>query len=116
MKAPIQISHGRREGSSLRPGPGPLSRALLSGHLVSRASLAKMMQTAPASQDGLGIFATDLPCGRFWGHSGRILDYRTVVDASGNSARIAVISVRGPIGHDPDDSALLCPSSASNTS
>ena len=80
------------------------------------SSLAKMMQTAPASQDGLGIFATDLPCGRFWGHSGRILDYRTVVDASGSSARIAVISVRGPIGHDPDDSALLCPSSASNTS
>jgi Beta-lactamase len=75
--------------------------ALLSGHLVSRASLAKMMQTAPASQDGLGIFAADLPCGRFWGHNGRILDYRTVVDATGNSARIAVISVRGPIGHDP---------------
>ena len=90
--------------------------ALLSGHLVSRASLAKMMQTAPSSQDGLGIFAADLPCGRFWGHNGRILDYRTVVDASGNSARIAVISVRGPIGHDPDDSALLCPSLASNTS
>jgi D-alanyl-D-alanine carboxypeptidase len=91
--------------------------ALLSGHLVSRASLAKMMQTTPGpTQDGLGIFATDHPCGRFWGHTGGILDYQTIVDASGNGARIAVISVHGPIAHSPDDSALLCPSSTSNTS
>ena len=91
--------------------------ALLSGHLVSRASLAKMMQTTPSpTQDGLGIFATDHPCGRFWGHTGGILDYQTIVDASGNGARIAVISVHGPIAHSPDDSALLCPSSTSNTS
>ncbi len=90
--------------------------ALLSGHLVSRASLAEMMQTAGPFQDGLGIFAASLPCGRFWGHSGGILDYGTLVDASGNSARIAVISVRGPIGQRPDESALLCPSSARNTS
>lgn len=91
--------------------------ALLSGHLVSRASLAKMMQTTPGpTQDGLGIFATDLPCGRFWGHTGGILDYQTVVDVSANGVRVAVISVHGPIAHSPDDSALLCPSSTSNTS
>ena len=95
--------------------------ALLSGHLVSRASLAKMMQTAPGSlgifsEDGLGIFAASLPCGRFWGHQGGILDYGTFVAASGNGARVAVISVRGPIQQPPDESALLCPSSASNTS
>ena len=91
--------------------------ALLSGHLVSRASLAKMMQTAPGpSQDGLGIFAASLRCGRFWGHQGGILDYGTLVEASGNGARIAVISVRGPVGQPPDESALLCPSSASNAS
>ena len=88
--------------------------ALLSGHLVSRASLANMKQAVAAgpSEDGLGIFATSLPCGRFWGHNGGILDYGTLVDASGNGARIAVISVRGPIGQPPDDSALLCPALA----
>jgi D-alanyl-D-alanine carboxypeptidase len=92
--------------------------ALLSGHLVSRASLANMKQAVAAgpSEDGLGIFATSLPCGRFWGHNGGILDYGTLVDASGNGARIGVISVRGPIGQPPDDSALLCPSSPRNTS
>ena len=92
--------------------------ALLSGHLISRASLAEMMQTALSgpSQDGLGISATSLPCGRFWGHAGGILDYGTLVDASGDGARIAVISQRGPIGHPPDESELLCPSSARNAS
>ena len=92
--------------------------ALLSGHLISRASRAEMMQTALSgpSQDGLGIFATSLPCGRFWGHGGSILDYGTLVDASGDGARIAVISERGPSGHPPDESELLCPSSARNAS
>jgi D-alanyl-D-alanine carboxypeptidase len=92
--------------------------ALLSGHLVSRASLANMKQTVAAgpSQDGLGIFATSLPCGRFWGHNGGILDYGTLVDASGNGARIAAVSVRGPTGQPPDESALLCPSSPRNSS
>ena len=76
----------------------------------------KQAVAAGPSEDGLGIFATSLPCGRFWGHNGGILDYGTLVDASGNGARIAVISVRGPIGQPPDDSALLCPSSPRNTS
>jgi D-alanyl-D-alanine carboxypeptidase len=91
--------------------------ALLSGHLVSRASLAKMTRTVPGSlgifsEDGLGIFATSLPCGRFWGHPGRILNYVTIVAASGNGAHIEVISVRGPTGQPPDESALLCPALA----
>jgi D-alanyl-D-alanine carboxypeptidase len=91
--------------------------ALLSGHLVSPASLAKMTRTVPGSvgifsEDGLGIFATSLPCGRFWGHPGRILNYVTIVAASGNGAHIEVISVRGPIGQPPDESALLCPALA----
>lgn len=92
--------------------------ALLSGHLVSRASLAKMTRTVPGSlgifsEDGLGIFATSLPCGRFWGHPGRILNYATLVAASGNGAHIKVISVRGPLGQlSTDESALLCPALA----
>jgi len=91
--------------------------ALLSGHLVSRASLAKMTRTVPGSlgifsEDGLGIFAASLPCGRFWGHPGLILNYVTIVAASGNGAHIKVISVRGPTGQPPDESALLCPALA----
>ena len=84
-------------------------------HLVSQASLAKMMQTVPGSlgifsQDGLGIFVNSLPCGRFWGHPGLILDYETIVAASSNGARVVVISIRGPIREPPDESALFCPS------
>ena len=94
--------------------------ALLSGHLVSRASLAKMMQTVPArGHPARTAWAFSPPASRAGGSgatTGRILDYGTLVDASGNGARIAVISVRGPIGQPPDDSALLCPSSARNTS
>jgi len=63
-------------------------QALLSGRLLSKQTLAQMEQTDPGGAsgffwatgfttagntyvgDGLGIFATDAPCGRFWGHGG----------------------------------------------
>ena len=102
--------------------------ALLSGHLISRASLAQMMTTVPSQyglEDGLGIFATRQPCGRFWWSSGaNFHDYWTDVYASGDGARIAVISVRQVVtAHQPDESEqpvdeseLLCPSSARNAS
>src|SRR5262245_26477741 len=48
--------------------------ALLSGRLVSRASLDKMERTVqdPAGPEryGLGLLAFDLPCGSFWGQTG----------------------------------------------
>ena len=57
---------------------------------------------------GLGIFSTDLPCGRFWGHAGGILDYQTLVSASEKGDRIAVVSLRGPGYLPPVERALLC--------
>ncbi len=87
--------------------------ALLSGELLSRESLATMKQTAgaePGAAAGLGIFGVDTPCGRFWGHDGGILDYATLVSASEDGDRVAVLSVRdgAPSGPPPDLSELLC--------
>ncbi len=87
--------------------------ALLSGRILSEASLASMKQTVvvdPTLADGLGIFSTQLPCGRFWGHQGGILDYATIVNASEDGSRVVVISAHGgtPSGPPPDESALLC--------
>jgi D-alanyl-D-alanine carboxypeptidase len=91
--------------------------ALLSGRILSEVSVTEMKQTVVVdggTGDGLGIFSTELPCGRFWGHDGGILDYGTIVKASEDGNRIAVISGHGgaPSGPPPDESALLCPSDA----
>jgi D-alanyl-D-alanine carboxypeptidase len=98
---------------------GDLARffsALLSGRVLSEESLAQMRQTIEVPvgtfRNGLGIFSIDLPCGRFWGHDGGILDYATLVRASEDGGRVLVISARssGPVsGQPPDEAALLCP-------
>ena len=72
--------------------------ALLSGRLLSEGSLAQMKQTVVVDHevgDGLGIFSSQLPCGRFWGHEGGILDYATIVAASDDGDRVVVISAAG---------------------
>jgi D-alanyl-D-alanine carboxypeptidase len=90
--------------------------ALLSGRVLPEDSLAQMKQTVIVDPsmlgDGLGIFSTKLPCGRFWGHEGGILDYATIVKASDDGSRVVVISARGGAfsGPPPDETALLCPS------
>jgi len=94
--------------------------ALLSGRLLSKASLTQMKQTVVVGQeveDGLGIFSTHLACGRVWGHEGGIMDYTTFVTASDDGDRVAVISVRGDPspGSPPDQAALLCPNDPSNS-
>lgn len=95
--------------------------ALLSGRILSEDSLVEMKQTVVvdpgATGDGLGIFSTELPCGRFWGHDGGILDYGTIVKISEDGNRIAVISAHGgpPSGPPPDETALLCPSDATTS-
>ncbi|QFQ98875.1 beta-lactamase family protein [Streptomyces phaeolivaceus] len=61
-------------------------RKLLTGGLVSRASLAEMRRTVPveiapgaAIDYGLGIYTLDLPgCGRFWGHDGGVFGAGTI--------------------------------------
>ena len=84
--------------------------ALLSGRILSAASLRAMKDTAKYGVfgTGLGIFSTDLACGRSWGHAGGIVDYQTLVIASEEGDRVAVVSLRGR-GYIPWLSrALLC--------
>lgn len=93
--------------------------ALLSGRILSRGSLAQMKQTFTLGSgsnvaDGLGIFSTRLPCGLVWGHTGGILDYGTLVDATQDGSRVAVISARGS-APPPDVPTLLCPRHTTNT-
>jgi len=80
--------------------------ALLSGRILSSASLATMKRTVGGA--GLGIWPTELPCGRYWGHAGGILDYQTLVSASEEGDRIAVVSFRGSGYLPPVERALLC--------
>ena len=93
--------------------------ALLDGEVVSDDSLATMQKgtvvdPAAGLTSGLGIFSYDLACGRAWGHDGGIMDYATLVRASEDGERVAVVSVHGgaPTGEPPDASALLCPKAA----
>ena len=82
--------------------------ALLSGRLLSNASLATMKKSIAGI--GLGIFATELPCGRAWGHDGVMFpDYETHVSASEGGDRVAVVSDRGFPGYlPPVGRVLLC--------
>jgi D-alanyl-D-alanine carboxypeptidase len=93
--------------------------ALLSGRIISEDSLAEMKEIVVVdpgtSGDGLGIFSSELPCGRLWGHDGGILDYGTIVKASEDGNRVAVISARAPSGPPPNETALLCPSDATTS-
>jgi D-alanyl-D-alanine carboxypeptidase len=58
-------------------------RALLGGRLIDRARLADMQTTVPVRAGGallnygLGLYAADLPCGRFWGHDGAVFGMGT---------------------------------------
>ncbi|RVX38518.1 D-alanyl-D-alanine carboxypeptidase [Nonomuraea polychroma] len=68
-------------------------RALLRGELVGAAQLAEMQKTvtvlaggAPIDY-GLGIYAMDLPCGRFWGHSGGVWGMETQSMSSPDGVR-----------------------------
>ncbi|MFC3981165.1 serine hydrolase domain-containing protein [Streptosporangium jomthongense] len=60
-------------------------RALLEGRLLPKAQLAQMQTTVPVTDGqgnvlvnyGLGVYAQDLPCGRFWGHDGGVFGMGT---------------------------------------
>jgi Tol biopolymer transport system component/CubicO group peptidase (beta-lactamase class C family) len=71
--------------------------ALLSGRILSAAYLETMKDTAKYGVfgTGLGIFSTDFACGRSFGHLGAILDYQTLVTASEEGDRVAVVSLHG---------------------
>lgn len=94
--------------------------ALLSGDVVSESSLATMKERTLVDPglgfaSGHGVFSNDLACGRVWGHDGGILDYATLVRATEDGERVAVVSVHGGAltGEPPDETALLCPPAAS---
>jgi D-alanyl-D-alanine carboxypeptidase len=96
--------------------------ALLSGQLLSDGSLAQMKQTIVVDGydlgNGLGIFSNKLPCGRFWLHDGAIVDYGTIVAASDDGNRVAVISARRGRDAPPLDTpvtAVLCPLDTTNS-
>ncbi|MFF9484458.1 serine hydrolase domain-containing protein [Streptomyces sp. NPDC014676] len=64
-------------------------RALLGGKLVGAAPLDEMTRTVPVSgmDYGLGIYALDLPCGRFWGHDGAVFGAGTIALSSRDGKR-----------------------------
>ncbi|WUH97844.1 beta-lactamase family protein [Spirillospora sp. NBC_00431] len=70
-------------------------RKLLSGGLIGKGALAEMQRTVPVKdQDGnvlmnygLGLYATDLPCGTFWGHDGSVFGAGTQSLSSAGGAR-----------------------------
>jgi len=89
--------------------------ALLSGRLVSRASLNKMERTVqdPAGPEryGLGLLAFDLSCGSFWGQTDRFNTSNlpgTTVTASADGSRVAIVLMRGRSDRSPDMTPLLC--------
>ena len=91
-------------------------QALLAARVVSKTAVTQMEQSVPANTvfglwqgDGLGILSTQLPCGKFWGHDGLILDYSTIVEASPRG-RVGVISVRSDNWKlpNPNMATLLC--------
>ena len=79
--------------------------ALLSGRILSSATLATMKNVDGV---GLGIFSTELACGRAWGHTGSAPDYSTLVSASEEGDRVVVVSLHGPGNLPSVERALLC--------
>ncbi|MFD7020241.1 serine hydrolase domain-containing protein [Streptomyces sp. NPDC059161] len=70
-------------------------RQLLAGRLLPEAQLRQMQTTVPARDEngrlmmnyGLGVYAVDLPCGRFWGHDGAVFGAGTVALSSPDGKR-----------------------------
>jgi D-alanyl-D-alanine carboxypeptidase len=69
-------------------------RALLGGRLIGPRWLAEMRTTVTVPDAtgtvvpyGLGIYALDAPCGRFWGHDGAVFGYGTISMTSADASR-----------------------------
>jgi len=85
--------------------------ALLTGDLLSVASLTEMRRTVRTTGPdpyGLRLRSIRHSCGSAWGHGGTILDYGTVVEATSDGRRVAVVVTRGKSDRNPDMGALLC--------
>ncbi len=70
-------------------------RALLTGRLIGTGALTEMLRTVPVRDPsgttvlnyGLGLYALDLPCGRFWGHDGVVFGAGTQALSSPDGRR-----------------------------
>ncbi|MFE0644884.1 serine hydrolase domain-containing protein [Streptomyces sp. NPDC058877] len=84
---------------------------LLTGDIVSRASLDEMKRTVPARaldgspiQYGLGLHRFDLPCGTFWGHDGTVWGAGTMSMSSADGKRQMSVAVNLIRWNEPDAS------------
>ncbi|MCK2220150.1 beta-lactamase family protein [Actinomadura sp. ATCC 31491] len=90
-------------------------RALLRGELVGPAQLAEMQKTVPVLagggriEYGLGIYALDLPCGRFWGHDGGVFGMATQSLSSPDGARQISFGVNRTKYQTVDENGHLVP-------
>jgi D-alanyl-D-alanine carboxypeptidase len=69
--------------------------ALMSGRLLSRDLLARMLRTVPGPagfRAGLGIFEVALSCGTAWGHGGDDLAYSVMPLASRDGSTVVVVA------------------------
>ncbi|MFJ9694783.1 serine hydrolase domain-containing protein [Kitasatospora sp. NPDC101183] len=69
--------------------------ALLGGELLEPAQLAEMTRTVEAGPGrawGLGLARFDTPCGAFWGHSGDLPGYSTMLAGSADGHRRFTLS------------------------
>jgi D-alanyl-D-alanine carboxypeptidase len=70
-------------------------RALLTGRLIGSGALTEMRRTVPVHDAsgntvlnyGLGLYAQDMPCGRFWGHDGIVWGAGTQALSSADGRR-----------------------------
>lgn len=100
----IDPSEGWAAGGVVAPPEEVLVflRQLLSGGILSQASLDAMKEINPAAGDslvhayGLGIYQYAAPCGLVWGHDGDIFGYQTVAFATQDGARVLVAMVNRP--------------------
>ncbi|GAA4511169.1 serine hydrolase domain-containing protein [Nonomuraea ferruginea] len=98
-------------------------RALLRGELLGDAQLAEMRRTVPVLagggviEYGLGLYALDLPCGRFWGHDGGVFgmitqslsspDGSRQISVGLNRAKYQTVDENGQIVPHPIDAAFV---------
>ncbi|MEV8631460.1 serine hydrolase domain-containing protein [Streptosporangium sp. NPDC051023] len=92
-------------------------RALLTGKLIGPAQLTQMQTTVPVTDAqgnvlinyGLGIYAQDLPCGRFWGHDGAVFGMGTFSLSSQDGRRQLSLGINLMKYQRFDDNGVLQP-------
>ncbi|NJP95777.1 beta-lactamase family protein [Nonomuraea sp. FMUSA5-5] len=89
-------------------------RALLRGELIGPAELAEMKRTVPVLAGGvlnygLGLYSFDLPCGRFWGHSGSVFGMGTDSMTSEDGTRQVSMGVNRAKYQSLDENGAIVP-------